>query len=137
MIATESIVPKQPPAAPRKKALVVENRRALAALLEGILTRCGVDTEVVGNGAEALVRLRDHAEYYDLVCSDVELPGASGWTVLEWVRSRCPGLGLVLVSGEGADFPAEAARRGALAAFGKPFRVAEVQQTLAANLAYL
>ena len=85
----------------------------------------------VRNGAEAIVRLKDAAADYGLVCSDVELPGASGWTILEWVRTRYPGLPMVLISGvSDGDFMREAHRRGAIGAFRKSFNFGEVQHML-------
>ena len=107
-------------------------------LLGQILARQGIDAEILHNGADALVRLKNGAADFDLICSDVELPGASGWTVLEWVRSFRPGLPIMLISGIPSEsFSREAARRGAVAAFRKPFKLAEVQQTLAGLLPYL
>ncbi len=121
-----------------KKALVIEDHAALAHLLIHVLARAGIAAEVVGNGAEAIVRLINGAGDYGLVCSDVELPGASGWTVLEWVRTRYPALPIMLVSGvNDGDFLFEANRRGAVAAFRKPFNVVEIQQTLAELFPYL
>ena len=115
-----------------KRALIVEDHAALALVLVRVLAIQGVDAEILGNGAEAIVRLRDRGADYGLVWSDVELPGASGWAVLEWVHSRCPDLPMLLVSGaDDAGFPGEARRRGAAAAFLKPFSVAEVRQTMA------
>ncbi len=120
---------------PHKKALVVEDRPCVAMLLGQILARQGIDAEILHNGADALMRLKNRGADYDLVCSDVELPGASGWTVLEWVHTYRPGLPILLISGTpSADFTREAGRRGAAAAFRKPFKLSEVQQTLAGLL---
>ena len=126
------------PAFSHKKALIVEDRPCLAMLLAQILARDGIDVEILRNGADALVRLKNGAADFDLVCSDVELPGASGWTVLERVRTHQPETPFMLISGiPDSNFSREASRRGAVAAFRKPFKLAEVQQTLAGLLAYL
>jgi DNA-binding NtrC family response regulator len=121
-----------------KKALVIEDHAAVARLLMHVFARAGIGTKVVGNGAEAIVRLRNGAGDYALVCSDVELPGASGWTVLEWVHTCHPALPMMLISGvNDGDFLLEANRRGAVAAFRKPFNLSEIEQTLAELFPYL
>ena len=118
-----------------RKALIVEDRPCLAMLLGQILARLGIDAEVLRNGADALVRLKNGAADFDLVCSDVELRGASGWTILERVHACCPGLPFMLISGDPSEsFSREASRRGAVPAFRKPFKLAEVQRTLAGLL---
>ena len=139
MTATESIapsqriiVPKQPVfAAPR--ALVIADHPGLAGLLGQVFSRIGIETDILNNGAEALMRLRVGDGDYGMVCSDVELPGASGWTVLEWMQTYHPDLPIMLMSGSSDPaFVGEAMRRGAVAAFRKPFSIAKIQQTLAA-----
>ena len=112
--------------------------KGLAMHLAQILARDGIEVEILRNGADALVRLKNGAADFDLVCSDVELPGASGWTVLEWMRTHQPETPFMLISGvPDSSFSREASRRGAVAAFRKPFKMAEVQQTLAGLLPYL
>jgi DNA-binding NtrC family response regulator len=115
-----------------KKALVVEDEMEIASLLTLLLARAGLDAAILSNGAEALACLQDEAKDYALVCSDIELPGASGWAVLEWVHTFQPALPIMLVSGvDDEDFLSEARRRGAVAAFRKPFSVNAIQRTLA------
>ena len=131
------IVPKQPAfAAPR--ALVIEDHPGLARLLGQVFSRIGIETDILSDGGEALMRLRVGDGDYGMVCSNVELQGASGWTVLEWVQTYYPNLPIMLMSGTtDPDFVGEAIRRGAVAAFRKPFSIAKIQQTLAAFFPYV
>ena len=130
MIATESIAQEISAHVPTK-ALVVEDHQGLGMLLRCVLSNHGVEAEIVRNGVEAIVRLKDAAADYGLVFSDVELPGASGWTILEWVRTRYPKLPMVLISGvNDGNFQREAHRRGAVGACRKPFNFGEVQHML-------
>ena len=144
MTATECIVPNQTITVPKQpafaapRALVIEDHAGLAGLLGEVFARNGIDTDIFSNGAEALLRLRVGDGDYGMVCSDVELPGASGWTVLEWVQTYYPDLPIMLMSGTtDPDFVGEAMRRGAVAAFRKPFSVAKIQQTLTAFFPYV
>ena len=94
-----------------KKALVVEDQMEIPSLLTVVLARAGIDAAIIGNETEALACLQDEAANYALVCSDTELPGASGWAVLEWVRTFQPGRPIMLVFGvDDEDFLSEAAR---------------------------
>ncbi len=121
-----------------RNALVIEDHTYLALLLKEVFAHAGITAEIMHNGAEAIVRLKNGAGNFGLVCSDVELPGASGWTVLEWVHTCHPTLPMMLVSGtDDEDFMLEASRRGAVAAFCKPFKVREIWQTVAAIFPYL
>ncbi len=141
MTATDLYTPRQtifPVRFNAPKALVIEEHGGLAGLLGQLFARNGIETEVLGNGVEALVRLRDGDVDYGLVCSDVELPGASGWTVLEWVNAFNPELPIMLISGANEfGFVREAKRRGAAAAFCKPFSIAQIQQTVAGFFPYV
>ncbi len=121
-----------------RNALVIEDHAYLARLLVEVFAYAGITAEIMSNGAEAIVRLKNGAGTFGMVCSDVELPGASGWTVLEWVHTCYPTLPMMLVSGTNdEDFILEASRRGAVAAFRKPFKVSEIWQTVAAVFPYL
>ncbi len=114
-----------------KKVLIVEDYPAIARLLADVFAASGIDAEIIGNGVEAIVCLKDDAADYGLVCSDVELPGASGWTVLEWVHTHHPDLPIMLLSGtDDANFVRDADQRGAVAALRKPFSIHEIERTL-------
>jgi DNA-binding response OmpR family regulator len=122
---------KEPASRPRK-GLIVDDDVNIASLLSLFFTQHGIRVDIMGNGAEAIVRLKDRSAEYGLVCSDVELPGASGWMILEWVRGHAPDLPVMLISGmDDEDFLHKANGLGAVAAFRKPFNILDVRKTLA------
>jgi CheY-like chemotaxis protein len=53
----------------------------------------------VGDGQAALERLEHGADAFDLVFSDVVMPGISGVQLAKQIRERWPGLKVVLTSG--------------------------------------
>jgi len=74
----------------RPLALVVENDSATRRLLDVVLSRLGCETDVVGNGLDALLLL-DTIDY-DLAVLDLITPGASGAEILEWLRTTRPAM---------------------------------------------
>ena len=58
------------------------NRRVMKAMLDDI----GVDSDFASSGPMALEKLRDSA--YDLLMLDIQMPGMSGFDVIELYRSR-------------------------------------------------
>ncbi len=73
---------------------VWEGRRVLAAdddlpmrvLYQRMVTRIGVDGDLVASGREAVEALKTHK--YDVVLLDLNLPRLSGWEVLDFLRAR-------------------------------------------------
>lgn len=69
-------------------ALVIENDGSTRRLLDVLLTRSGLDVDLVPAGSDALILLENAR--YDLVLLDLLLPGTSGMQILEWVASERP-----------------------------------------------
>jgi PAS domain S-box-containing protein len=65
-----------PPPAPRLRALVVDDEADVAETLGELLEREGYEVDIVSDGAAALMAL-DRGEY-DLILSDLRMPGISG-----------------------------------------------------------
>jgi len=76
--------------APGKTILVVDDEPDVAELLCEALLLDGHRVDTANNGAAALNRLRDRS--YDLVFSDMKMPGMSGVELYDEVARRRPGL---------------------------------------------
>ncbi|TMA82010.1 MAG: response regulator [Deltaproteobacteria bacterium] len=83
------------PASTRRILLVASNEN-FRRTISRILCRCGYTTDVVGSGEEAMGALE--REQYDLVLSEVLLPGACGLTVLCNARQHGRTVPFVLLS---------------------------------------
>ena len=83
------------PASTRRILLVASNEN-FRRTISRILCRCGYTTDVVGSGEEAMGALE--REQYDLVLSEVLLPGACGLTVLCNARQHGRTIPFVLLS---------------------------------------
>ena len=67
-------------AAPRKRALLVEDDAAIRELVRFHLHLSGYDVAQAGDGRMALEQAR--AATFDLILLDVMLPGLDGWDVV-------------------------------------------------------
>jgi putative two-component system response regulator len=108
------------------RILAIDDEDVIRMLVVEILESVG--HEVVGaESAEHALELLDHGEF-DLVVSDVVMPGLSGLELLEAARSRRASLPIVLVTGAGTyETLSQALTRGAAGLVTKPFAHAELQ----------
>jgi DNA-binding NtrC family response regulator len=103
----------------RGRVLVVDDKASMLSMLERILKdRCDVAT--ASDGVAALKKLDE--ESYDVVLSDIRMPGKGGLEVLATVRQSHPGVEVILMTAFGTVQSAvEAMQRGAFDYITKPF----------------
>ena len=107
------------------RILIVDDEAPIRALLGEHLQLVGYDVAQAANGVAALKLLAGGE--FDLVLTDVRMPGMSGLELLaEIVRTR-PGVGvLMLTACEDLTLAVNAMRIGALDYILKPFRLSEI-----------
>ncbi|XXF75215.1 sigma-54 dependent transcriptional regulator [Myxococcaceae bacterium GXIMD 01537] len=105
--------------APRGRVLVVDDKENILKLFARLLGDAH-EVTCAGDGARALALL--DAREFDVVVSDVRMPGADGFEVLRSVKSRQPDTEVVMMTGY-ATVPdaVEAMRAGAFDYLQKPF----------------
>jgi len=81
------------------RILVVEDNPDVGAFATQLLAELGHDTRLAANGEEALRMIEEEKEAFDLVFSDVVMPGMTGIELGQELRRRRPGLRVVLTSG--------------------------------------
>ncbi|WP_441244390.1 ATP-binding protein [Tardiphaga sp. 768_D3_N2_1] len=79
--------------------LVVEDNRDVGTFSTDALSELGYITVLRPNAQEALVELARHATRYDVVFSDVVMPGMTGIELAQEIRKLYPDLPVVLTSG--------------------------------------
>lgn len=79
--------------------LVVEDNRDVGAFTTDALRELGYQIELRYSANEALDELKHRASRYDVVFSDVVMPGTSGIELAQGIRERYPDLPVVLTSG--------------------------------------
>jgi len=94
-------MPDEPvlPAVAAASILVVEDDPGVQELAQAILEGDGHTVELVHDGHQALDRLLQGGDRFDLVIMDVMLPGMNGWAVYRRAQSQVPDLRVVFCSG--------------------------------------
>lgn len=112
------------------RILVIDDEDVIRGLMAEILAFAGHDVATARTAEDALDLLDTDAEF-DLVVSDVMMPGLSGLELLENVRVLQASLPVVLVTGAGTyDTLSEALTRGAAGLVTKPFTHAELKDAV-------
>ena len=102
-----------------RKILVVDDDPVVGKSFDRVLASKGYAVIIARNGEEALSKL--NSEHYDVVFTDIKMPGMSGLEVAERVKARQPWLPVVIVTGYGSDaYEARAAAAGVSGFLRKP-----------------
>jgi len=89
-----------PTAALSARVLLVEDNPAVASAVAELLAALGCRVEHASQGEQALDLLASKAERFDLVMSDIEMPGPiDGIALAERLRQERPGLPVILMTG--------------------------------------
>jgi DNA-binding NtrC family response regulator len=105
--------------------LVVDDDIAIGKVLVALLEQRGLEAVHVASAEEA-VRALD-ARPYDVVLSDVRMPGMDGMALLDHVGARFPGLPVILLTAHGSvALAVDAMKRGATDFVQKPFDKEEI-----------
>jgi signal transduction histidine kinase len=81
------------------RVLIVEDDAAVGAFAEQALAQLGFETVLATGAADALERLEAGGDAFNIMFSDVVMPGMDGVRFAAKVRARWPGLPIVLTSG--------------------------------------
>ena len=130
-------VQKEPPAqaAPLKAGLhvlIVEDEVAVSAVLQRLLAKRGCSVEAASGGQEALLKAR--AAEYDVVFSDIKMPGMNGMAFWQKLRESKPELArrVIFVTGDTASpETSEFLREAGQPVLPKPFGTDELAKAIA------
>ena len=81
---------------PAEKILVVDDEQSMAQFLAIVLRKEGYQVSVVQNGRDALDKVR--AENFDVVITDIRMPGMDGIQVLQGIKKHDPSLPVVIMT---------------------------------------
>jgi DNA-binding NtrC family response regulator len=109
----------------RDGVLVVDDDAAIGKVLVALLEQRGLDATHVASAEEALRAL--DARPYDVLLSDVRMPGMSGLELLDRVRATHAEMPVVLITAHGSvALAVDAMKRGAADFVQKPFDKDEI-----------
>lgn len=110
-----------------KKILVVDDEQGVREVLGAILASLNYSVVAVASGAEALTVLEAGGEGFDLVVTDVMMPGMKGNELLRKIKEFYPNLPVVVITGYSVLSPSKLKEMGASGLLAKPFKFAEVK----------
>jgi excisionase family DNA binding protein len=113
------------PAGGRPRVLVVDDESTIRDLLSKTLALAEYDVDMAPDGRTALDRLR--VIPYDLLITDLKMPGVDGLTVIREARRLKADLPVIIITGFSNEASAiEAVNLGVSGYLTKPFRVPRV-----------
>ena len=112
-----------------KTVLLVDDLDSLRTMLRDFLESMGLRVLQASNAAEAIQIARSHLGKIDLLLSDIEMPGMSGWESAKKIAGLKPGIRVLYMS---AGVSLEDSNSGSEIPFGayliaKPFRLEELK----------
>lgn len=111
------------------RLLIAEDDDALASLLEEYLSEADYEVVVCHRGDDAIEHLQ--SEHFDLVLSDIVMPGADGLALLAEAGSDPLETLVVLMTGySGVEDALHAVAQGAYDFVSKPFQLPEIRVRL-------
>ena len=111
------------------RALVVDDEYSIRLSVGEFLRDAGYETAVAASAQEAQTILSNQS--FDVVLSDIILPGASGVELLKVIRHASPEIQVIMMTGEPTvDTAAEAVRAGAIDYLAKPVTKAAILRSV-------
>ena len=106
------------------KTLIVDDDKKLRSLLNSLLVEEGDAVTTCGDGSDAIGKCRE--EKFDLIITDLVMPGANGIEVLKEARKLYSDTLVILITGYASlETAIEAIREGAYDYITKPFKLEE------------
>ena len=117
----------------RPRGLVIEDEDRVRDVVCEMLHVIGWEATAAASGIEGLARVELNA--YDLVLTDLAMPGLSGWEVVAAVRQRAPVAGVIVMAATTTARDAARARELGLGLLQKPFGLRALATALGRSLA--
>jgi CheY-like chemotaxis protein len=105
---------------PHPRIILVDDNTVVRDMLIDLVASLGYAADAAESGEEALA-LFDQ-EPYDMVLTDLLMPGLTGWDVLDGVRRRDPSIPVIIITGSPVIGDARASQPG-VAVVKKPVDV--------------
>ncbi len=113
--------------------LVVDDEPTMVDLISSLLTLDGHRVTMTSDGREALSLIQDHADRFDLIITDVKMPGVSGEQLYNRARELRPKFAGSIIFTTGDTASAETRRLLELTGntvLEKPFRIEDLRQVI-------
>ena len=117
----------------KQKVLIVDDEASIRNSLLESLTTEGYDAETAESGEEALAKC--HGTVFDLVITDLRLPGVTGLDILKALRNQGNPIPVIMMTAYGdMETALKAMRGGAYDFIPKPFKLSAIKKQVKAAL---
>jgi DNA-binding NtrC family response regulator len=111
------------------RVLVVDDEESLAVTLQANLELDGFEVDLAADGSAALALLQ--AQPYDLMLSDIKMPGMDGVELFRQARLAQPAMPVILMTGFAMEgLVKQAINEGVFTVFPKPFEITHLETVL-------
>jgi DNA-binding response OmpR family regulator len=114
------------------RVLVIDDERYMRGLLCELLTIWGCEADAASSGREGLIRFAQGR--YDLVLTDLVMPGLTGLEVVERVRRADAEVGLIMFTASSTDLQPHGRRLG-FTVLRKPLEIGSLETAVKHALA--
>ncbi len=109
--------------------LVVDDEKSMRDFLKILLKKEGYSVETGSNADDALLKLQQNS--FDLIISDIRMPGISGLELLSNVKESYPEMPVIMITAFASpDDAVTAMKNGAFDYISKPFNVDEIKSVI-------
>lgn len=113
------------------RVMLVDDDDSVREVLAEMLGNRGWAVGTFSDAESAIEELRLSADRYDVLVSDINMPGLSGMDLLSKAKEAAPGIPVVMITGyPSIDVAVEAMKIGATDFLTKPFRAEELEMVI-------
>jgi CheY-like chemotaxis protein len=129
-IEEKVLKPKPVQAVRSARILVIDDDESVRNILSQMLRAKGYQAEVASGGEEGIERFKK--EKFDLVFTDLGMPGISGWEVGKTIKSLNPKVPIAMITGWGVELNREKMNESGIdLVVPKPFNFEQIGQLVA------
>ncbi|MGB5440751.1 MAG: sigma-54 dependent transcriptional regulator [Gammaproteobacteria bacterium] len=119
----------------KPRILLIDDEAIARSNMSHVLEKAGYTVTSCKDGESGLQEL--HRAAFDLVLTDLRMPGIDGMQVLQHVQETTPDLPVIMITGHATlDSAVEAMKLGAFHYIAKPFRLDEAREIVKGALDY-
>ena len=120
----------------RSSILVVDEEDSIRTLICGFLESEGYEIVLSSNGSDALRFALTSPHRFDLLLTDIQMPGISGIELAQRLLQKWPGLPILLISGvmDVREAREQLSASGPFHFLAKPFDLSQLRQSVATAL---
>ncbi len=115
----------------QKSILIVDDEEVMREFLSEVLEDFSI--EKACDGHEAISKIKE--KKYDLIITDMKMPGISGEEVVQFAKKTCPNSKIIVISGYSSLFSVGNTMRFGISAFlSKPFTIKQIRSEVEKSL---